>query len=98
MTLKMTRCSMKLPRVLPAAVLAALCLLPGWGTAQQQPSQPTLRPAEQMTPANVPPQTAVFRPAENAGVWVPRTITFADLGFTEPVVLGYPDTIKEIYL
>lgn len=88
---------MKLHRVLPATVLAALCLLPGWGVAQQ-PTQPTLRPAQQMTPANVPPQTAVFKPADNAGVWVPRTITFADLGFTEPVVLGYPDTIKEIYL
>ncbi|MBC5783127.1 hypothetical protein H8N03_09245 [Ramlibacter sp. USB13] len=88
---------MKLHRVLPAAALAALCLLPGWGTAQQ-PTQPTLRPATQMTPANVPPQTAVFKPADSAGVWVPRTITFADLGFTEPVVLGYPDTIKEIYL
>lgn len=88
---------MKLRRVLPAAVLAALCLVPGWATAQQ-PTQPALRPAEQMTPANVPPQTAVFRPAEAAGVWVPRTITFADLGFTEPVVLGYPDTIREIYL
>ncbi|RYF18969.1 MAG: hypothetical protein EOO30_01095 [Comamonadaceae bacterium] len=34
----------------------------------------------------------------NAGVWVPRTVSFADLGFTEPVVLGYPDTIREIYL
>jgi hypothetical protein len=42
--------------------------------------------------------TSVFRPAESAGVWVPRTVTFAELGFTEPVVLGYPDTIREIYL
>lgn len=88
---------MKLPRVLPAAALAALCLLPGWGMAQQ-PTQPQLRPEQQVTPANVPPQTPVFKPAESAGVWVPRTITFADLGFTEPVVLGYPDTIREIYL
>ena len=34
---------MKLARVLPAAALAALCLVPLWGTAQQ-PSQPPLRP------------------------------------------------------
>ncbi len=89
---------MKLHRVLPAAALAALCLLPGWGMAQQ-PTQPApLTAPVQATPANVPPQTAVFRPADTAGVWVPRTITFAELGFTEPVVLGYPDTIKEIYL
>ncbi|MEJ8839653.1 hypothetical protein [Ramlibacter sp. AN1133] len=93
---------MKLHRVLPAAALAAVCLLPGWGAAQQpnapQNTQATLRPTQQATPANVPPQTSVFQPAENAGVWVPRTVTFQDLGFTEPVVLGYPDTIKEIYL
>jgi hypothetical protein len=102
---------MKLARVLPAAVLAALCLVPLWGTAQQQPTQPPLRPTQQPTPALVPPTTSVFRPVDpaapgapgaaaqaNAGVWVPRTVTFAELGFTEPVVLGYPDTIREIYL
>lgn len=103
---------MKLARVLPAAVLAALCLTPPWVTAQSpQPTQPPLRPTQQMAPANIPPQTPVFKPVDpakpgtpaaaaeaNAGVWVPRTVTFADLGFTEPLVLGYPDTIKEIYL
>lgn len=90
---------MKLSRVLPAAALAAMCLVPLWGLAQQQqPSQPPLRPAQQETPAATPPLTTVFRPADSAGVWVPRTVTFADLGFTEPVVLGYPDTIREIYL
>jgi hypothetical protein len=103
---------MKIARVLPAAALAALCLVPLWGTAQQ-PTQPPLRPAEQATPALTPPQTSVFRPVDPArpgapgapgatadpnSVWVPRTVTFAELGFTEPVVLGYPDTIKEIYL
>ena len=101
---------MKLARALPAAALAALCLIPGWGTAQQ-PTQPPLRPMEQPSTANVPPQTPVFRPVDparpgvapgvaeaNAGVWVPRTVTFHELGFTEPVVLGYPDTVREIYL
>ncbi|MBA4103913.1 MAG: hypothetical protein C0488_17040, partial [Arthrobacter sp.] len=90
---------MKLSRILPAAALAAMCLLPPWAAAQQQqPSQPPLRPAQQETPAATPPLTSVFRPAPSAGVWVPRTVTFAELGFTEPVVLGYPDTIREIYL
>lgn len=84
---------MKLTRVLPAAALAALCLVPTLGQSQQ----PTLRPAQQMVPS-APPTTAVFQPAESAGTWVPRTVTFHDLGFTDPVVLGYPDTIKEIYL
>src|SRR3569623_1909954 len=97
MTFK-TRCSMKLHRVLPAAALAALCLLPGLGAAQQPTQPPALTQPIQQTPANIPPQTAVFKPGANTGVWVPRTSTFADLGFTEPVVLGYPDTIKEIYL
>src|SRR4051794_7097391 len=97
MTLTM-RCSMKLHRVLPAAALAALSLVPLWGTAQQPTQPPALGAPIQQTPANIPPQTAVFKPADNAGVWVPRTVTFKDLGFTDPVVLGYPDTIKEIYL
>lgn len=94
---------MKLHRVLPAAALAAACLMPGWGAAQQ--------PAQPLNPVQTTPQTSVFRPVDpaqpgvagaaaqaNAGVWVPRTITFQELGFTEPVVLGYPDTIREIYL
>lgn len=91
---------MKLHRALPATVLAALCLVPSWGTAQQaQPTQPTLRPAQQESPAAGPATTPIFRQAATtSGVWVPRTVTFQDLGFTEPVVLGYPDTIREIYL
>jgi hypothetical protein len=75
---------MRLHRVLPAAALAVLGLVPLAGTAQQQPVP------------NAPPRAAAQMP-DTAG-WVPRTITFADLGFTEPVVLGYPDTVKEIYL
>jgi hypothetical protein len=39
----------------------------------------------------------VFR-RMSATNWIPRTVTFADLGFTGPVVLGYPDTLREIYL
>ena len=47
-------------------------------------------------PANIPPQTAVFKPADTAGVWVPRTITFRELGFTEPVVLGSTETTSNL--
>ena len=34
----------------------------------------------------------------SADNWIPRSVSFADLGFTGPVVLGYPDTLREIYL
>ncbi|MBC5765141.1 cellulose biosynthesis cyclic di-GMP-binding regulatory protein BcsB [Ramlibacter albus] len=36
--------------------------------------------------------------AQTPGQWIPRAMSFQDLGFTGPVVLGYPDTIREIYL
>lgn len=36
--------------------------------------------------------------AQSPGQWIPRGMSFQDLGFTGPVVLGYPDTIREIYL
>lgn len=103
---------MKLPRILAATTLTALCLLPALGPAQQ----PTLR-AVQTPPPAAPPSTPVFRPqapaAEPANLggspaevfgrmaadaWVPRSISFKDLGFDAPIVLGYPDTVREIYL
>lgn len=47
--------------------------------------------------------TAAISPADafrrmNADNWIPRSLSFADLGFSGPVVLGYPDTLREIYL
>lgn len=39
----------------------------------------------------------VFR-RMSADNWIPRSVSFAELGFTGPVVLGYPDTLREIYL
>jgi hypothetical protein len=39
----------------------------------------------------------VFRRLD-ADNWIPRSVSVADLGFTGPVVLGYPDTLREIYL
>lgn len=46
---------------------------------------------------------AANNPAEvfrrlNADEWVTREVTFADLGFSGPLVLGAPDTRREIYL
>ena len=64
------------------------------GRARTPPQTPVFRPVDPAQPG----ATAARRREANAGVWVPRTVTFAELGFTEPVVLGYPDTISEIYL
>jgi hypothetical protein len=49
------------------------------------------------------PATQSASPAEvfrrmSADNWIPRSVSFADLGFAGPVVLGYPDTLREIYL
>ena len=49
------------------------------------------------------PAARALRPAEvfqrlNADNWVAREVTLADLGFTGPVVLGLPDTTRELYL
>lgn len=56
-----------------------------------------------LMPLLSPAQNAATSPAEafrrmNADNWIPRSVTLAELGFTTPVVLGYPDSIKEIYL
>jgi hypothetical protein len=50
--------------------------------------------------AQAPAQaTAAAAPAAPAAPsWLPRAMTLADLGFDAPVVLGYPDTIREFYL
>ncbi|MDQ6880640.1 MAG: cellulose biosynthesis cyclic di-GMP-binding regulatory protein BcsB, partial [Pseudomonadota bacterium] len=74
-----------LRRLILAAAAAILPVL-----AMAQPALPA--PAAQGTsPADV------FRRL-SADNWIPRTVSFADLGFTGPVVLGYPDTLREIYL
>jgi hypothetical protein len=53
------------------------------------------------SPANAAPaansQSDVFR-GFSANRWVSRDITFADLGFTGPLVLGAPETQREVYL
>jgi hypothetical protein len=76
------------PSVRRLFLVAAAAIVPLLASAQ--PAQPA--PAAQgSSPAEV------FR-RMSADNWIARTITFADLGFTGPVVLGYPDTLREIYL
>ncbi len=74
-------------RVLLAAAIAFAPLL--------APAQPA--PAAQAPAAQGSSPADVFR-RMSADNWIPRSVTFADLGFTGPVVLGYPDTLREIYL
>jgi hypothetical protein len=64
---------------------AAAAIVPMLASAQPAPASQGGSPAE------------VFR-RMSADNWIPRSVTFADLGFTGPVVLGYPDTLREIYL
>jgi len=60
---------------------------------------PTASPGQQAPHAAAAPRSAGELFTRMAGdPWVPRTVTFQDLGFTEPVILGYPDTLREIYL
>ena len=64
---------------------AAAAFVPLLVSAQPAPAAQGTSPAD------------VFR-RMSADNWIPRTVTFADLGFTGPLVLGYPDTLREIYL
>lgn len=64
---------------------AAVAIVPMLASAQPAPAAQGTSPAD------------VFR-RMSADNWIPRSLSFADLGFTGPVVLGYPDTLREIYL
>ena len=66
-------------------IAAAAAILPVLASAQPAPAAQGTSPAD------------VFR-RMSADNWIPRSVSFADLGFTGPVVLGYPDTLREIYL
>ncbi len=84
-TLLQSQPAPSLRRLFLAAAAAIVPLL-----ASAQPAQPA--PAAQGTsPADV------FR-RMSADNWIPRSVSLAELGFTGPVVLGYPDTLREIYL
>ncbi|RYF44164.1 MAG: hypothetical protein EOO25_00570 [Comamonadaceae bacterium] len=58
---------------------------------------PALSPAQPAAAPSGGPAAEAFRRL-NADSWIPRTVSFADLGFTGPVVLGYPETLREVYL
>jgi hypothetical protein len=49
------------------------------------------------TAASAASVAEVFR-RMNAESWISRVVTFADLGFSGPLVLGYPETQREILL
>ncbi len=79
----------------PAArryALAALMGLPALAAAQAPAS--ALPPAAAASAVSAP---EVFR-RMNADRWISRVVTFAELGFNGPLVLGYPETQREIAL
>lgn len=48
--------------------------------------------------SNTPASAAEVFSRLAADRWVYREVTFADLGFTGPLVLGAPETVRELYL
>ncbi len=72
--------------------LAALLCLPALAGAQ---APATAQPPGAAASAVSAPE--VFR-RMNAERWISRAVTFADLGFNGPLVLGYPETQREIAL
>ena len=58
---------------------------------------PLIASAQPVAPAQGNSPAEVFR-RMSADNWIPRSVSFADLGFTGPLVLGYPDTLREIDL
>lgn len=70
------------------------CLwLPGLASPAPPPAF-ALPPASAASAVSAP---EVFR-RMNADPWVSRVVTFTDLGFSGPLVLGYPETQREILL
>jgi hypothetical protein len=73
-------------------LLAACVSLPLLASAQ--PTASALPPA---AAASAVSASDVFR-RMSADNWIPRVVTFADMGFKGPLVLGYPETQREILL
>jgi hypothetical protein len=59
---------------------------------------PALAPAQAPTAAAAAGSPAEMFRRMTADNWIPRAITLAELGFTAPIVLGYPDSLRETYL
>ena len=79
------------PHLRRLLLAAAAAFVPLIASAQPVGSAQPVAPAQGNSPAEV------FR-RMSADNWIPRSVSFADLGFTGPLVLGYPDTLREIYL
>ena len=73
------------------SVLLVTALLPGMALAQP----PGALPPAAATSAASPQE--VFR-RMSSDTWVSRVVTLADIGITNPLVLGYPETTREIAL
>ncbi|RYX94164.1 MAG: cellulose synthase [Comamonadaceae bacterium] len=58
---------------------------------------PLLTSAQPAAPAAANSPADVFRRLA-ADRWVPREVTLSELGFAGPLVLGAPDTVRELYL
>jgi hypothetical protein len=84
-TLLQSQPAPSLRRLFLAAAAAIVPLLASAQAAQPAPAAQGTSPAD------------VFR-RMGADNWIPRSVSLAELGFTGPVVLGYPDTLREIYL
>ncbi|HEX9720233.1 MAG TPA: cellulose synthase [Ramlibacter sp.] len=74
--------------------LLAACV---WLPASAAPAQPAAAALPPMAAASAPSASEVFR-RMSADQWIARVVTFADLGFKGPLVLGYPETQREITL
>lgn len=73
--------------------MTACLWLPGLASPAPPPAF-ALPPASAASAVSAP---EVFR-RMNADPWVSRVVTFTDLGFSGPLVLGYPETQREILL
>lgn len=85
---------MKKSHFVATILLGAFALPPSALAATPATTAAALPPA---SAASATSASEVFK-RMNADTWVPRVVTFADLGFNGPVVLGYPDTAREIAL
>ncbi len=92
-TIKVSR-SMTLARLCSACCIGACAILACAAVAQTAPGAVASAPAGPVAAAS---PGEVFR-RMSSDSWVTRVVTFADVGQRAPVVLGYPDTSREIAL
>jgi len=87
-------CRLSAASLLLCVAIGSLCALaPGIAQAQAAPAA-ALPPSAAASAASA---SEVFR-RMSAESWISRVVTLADLGLGGPIVLGYPDTTREIAL